>query len=332
MKNTHKIWLSIGVLVLILAVVIGFSNRKVSPASQGNALIRVRIGYLPVVHALPLYVAIDKGYFKDAGIDAEVTKFEAPNQIIDALLSGQIDVAMAAATGITAVAEGKKPGSLKIFAVQGGDDAHIAEALIVQKDSQVKTIAELKGKKIGLLPGIQWRTIARNMFDMNGLDINRDVTLVELAVPLQAQALATKQVDALLAVEPVLTIAKSLGASRDLVISPNLRYISNPFYAGVGDVSVSFMKKDPAAFEKVLAVFDRATKELDADIAAARPHLVGHTALTIELSKSVNLPTYKMSADMNANDVASVQKFIDVFAKYKVIENPVRAIDLMYRQ
>mgnify|MGYP000635554218 FL=1 len=69
------------------------------------------------------------------------------NQIIDALLSNQIDVALAAASGITAVAESKKPDSLKIFAVAGGDDSHSADAIIVNKDSSIKTIADLKDKK-----------------------------------------------------------------------------------------------------------------------------------------------------------------------------------------
>src|SRR3989344_5563832 len=72
---------------------------------------KVKIGYLPVVHGLPLYVAIEKGYFTEQGIAIEQVPFQAPNQIIDALLQGQLDMGSpSTAAGVTAVAESKNPG------------------------------------------------------------------------------------------------------------------------------------------------------------------------------------------------------------------------------
>ncbi len=44
---------------------------------------KVKIGYLPAAQALPVFVAMEKGYFKEAGLDVEAVKFDAPNQIID---------------------------------------------------------------------------------------------------------------------------------------------------------------------------------------------------------------------------------------------------------
>lgn len=291
----------------------------------------VRFGYLPVVHALPLYLAAEKGYFEEEGIKAEITKFEAPNQIIDALLSDHIDMAMAAATGITAVAEAKKPGSLKIFSVAGGDDTHLADALIVRADDEARSVEDLRGKKVGVLPGIQWRTIARNLFSQHGLDIEKDLTLIELAVPLQAQALASNQVDALLAIEPVLTIAEAEGISRVLLAAPNLTYVANPFYAGVGNVSTSFLNEHPETFAKAMKVLKRATDEVNADPDAARVYLPSYTPLTEELAAKVHLTVYKMYTDMTEADVDAVQKFIDVFVTYGAIEKPIRAQELILR-
>lgn len=323
MKTIHKIWIVIAVCAVLI---IGLSLATHVPKTVRH----VRIGYLPVVHALPLFMAVEKGYFKEANIDVTLAKFEAPNQIIDALLSNNIDMAMAAATGITAVADSKKPGSLKIFAIQGGDDDHVADALLVSKDSTAHSIEDLRGKKVGVLPGIQWRTLSRNIFAQYELDIDKDIALVELAVPLQAQALATKQIDALLTIEPVITIANSMGVSRTLVQSPNLTAVSNPFYAGVGNVSTEFIRTQPELFKDIMSIMNKATAEVDRDTVVARQYLVNYTPLSLDLAKIVSLPIYKMYTAMNEPDRMAVQKFIDVFIKYKVIETPMSATDLIY--
>ena len=92
-------------------------------ASQGEKTLettQIKIADLPIVQGLPLYLAIEKGYFTEAGLDVERVKFENPNQIIDSLLSGQVQFAVDAATGITGIADLKNPGKLKIFLLAGG--------------------------------------------------------------------------------------------------------------------------------------------------------------------------------------------------------------------
>jgi NitT/TauT family transport system substrate-binding protein len=305
----------IGISILVLLIIVGIAvTSREAPEEH-----LVRIGYLPAVHALPLFVAEEKGYFNEQGLKTEITKFEAPNQIIDALIAGHIDMAMAAATGITAIAESKKPDSLRVFAIAGGDKTHLADALLIGKDSMFQNIQDLKGKKVGVLPGIQWRTISRNLFQKNGFDIEKDLTLVELAIPLQAQALATKQVDALLTIEPVITIADSLGVSKILVESPNLTYVSDPFYAGVGNASVSFIKTKPKTFAKAIAALKKAHSEIEKDSDSTRQYFSKYTPLTPELSKKVNLPIYKMYTDFTENDIVAIGRFIEVFKEYKVI-------------
>ncbi len=309
--------------ILIAAGIIASLDKK--PTEQV-----VRFGYLPAVHALPLFVAQERGYFAEQGIRTEITKFEAPNQIIDALISGHIDMALAAATGITAIAESKNPNSLKVFAVAGGDKEHIAEAILVGKESALASIADLKGKKVGVLPGIQWKTIARNIFQKNNIDVDTDLTLVELAIPLQAQALGSKQIDALLAIEPVITVADSLGISKVLVKSPNLTYISDPFYAGVGNVSVKFINENPESLKKALAALEMAHDDIEKDVDSLRNYFPAYIPLTPELADKVNLPIYKMYKDFTPTDIDAVEKFVGVFREYDVITSPLSAAAFLF--
>ena len=171
---------------------------------------KIKIANLPIVQGLPLYLAIEKGYFKEAGLDVEMVKFEAPNQIVDAVLNGQVDfTSPSGAIGILGIANFKNPGKLKIYAAAGGDDNIQNDAILVKSDSTIQNIQELKGKKLGILPGIQWRTIAQHILKQNNLTADTDVILVELAAGLQAPALASGEIDALLGVEPTPTIVKT---------------------------------------------------------------------------------------------------------------------------
>ncbi|MBI3332211.1 ABC transporter substrate-binding protein [Candidatus Peregrinibacteria bacterium] len=301
-----------------------------SPSQQGAAT-KVRIAYLPNIHALPFYLALEKGYFKDEGLDVEIVKFEAPNQIIDALLSDQVGVAApGAAAGITAVSQSKKPGTIKIVSVQGGTATLKNEAFVVKKGSTIKSFTDLKGKKLGILPGIQWQTIARDILAKNGLTSGTDVTVVDLAIPLQVPALASGQVDALLAIEPSPTIAVAKDIGEIAMQSPTIQFIADPFYAGVGDITTKFASENPELTEKILRVFDKSTDEVNANPDAARQYLKGYTALDDSLINSVPLLQYKTYKDIDEKDIAALQAFYDIFAEYGVIDGKIDARSLIY--
>lgn len=323
MLTTKKSFLALSALMAIAL--------SACSAPQQNAMTKVKIAYLPNIHALPFYLALEKGYFKDEGLEIEAVKFEAPNQIIDALLSNQVGVAApGAAAGITAVSQSKKPDTIKIYGVQGGTDTLTNESFVVKKDSSIKSFADLKGKKLGHLPGIQWQTISRDILAKNGLEAGKDVTLVDLAIPLMVPALASGQVDALLAIEPAPTIAVAKDIGKVVEKSPTIKYIANPFYAGVGDITTKFISENPDVTEKILRVFKKANDEVSANPDAARPYLKGYTALDDSLINDVPLLQYKMYDEMDAKDISALQAFFDIFTEYKVIDGKVDASSLIY--
>ncbi|MEY3202477.1 MAG: hypothetical protein RIR70_2027, partial [Pseudomonadota bacterium] len=77
---------------------------------------KIRVGFWPVASAIPFFAAIEKGYFKEAGLDVEPLKLASPQQIAEAMISGRAE-GSANGTGSAAlgIAEIAQPGLLKIF-------------------------------------------------------------------------------------------------------------------------------------------------------------------------------------------------------------------------
>ena len=248
------------IAVIIIALALIAVLYVVNSGAPGDN--KVRIGDLPVVHGLPLYVAMEKGYFKEAGIEVERIKFEAPNQIIDALLQKKVDFGSPSiALGITGIADYREPGELKVYAVSGEVGDNSGENLITPINSTLSSISELKGKKLGILAGtIQWRTIAREILSQNGLDMDKDLTIVELSGALMVQALESGQIDALLALEPIPTIAIENGVGKMLMKAPAKNYIADPFWYGAGVVRSDFAEQNPELTKKVIEIVE---KEID---------------------------------------------------------------------
>ncbi len=296
---------------------------------------RLVVSWLPIMQTTAFYVALDHKLFEKAGIEVEAARFEAPNQIIDSLVSGRADVgAPGAAAGITALAEDKFPGTFKVFGLQGGGIKvnRINDGLIVASTSSIKSFADLRGKVLGHLPGIQWRTISRSLVRKAGLDPDKDIRLVELAVGLQVPAIISGTVDATLSLEPVGSIAVALGQAKRALTNPCSAAIADPFYSGVSVLTTKFIKERPDTARKVVQVLDEATRLANADFDGIRGVLPKYTAIKTNQLAVVAQPYLRPFADLNDTDIASYQALVDVFAAEHVLKTPLKVGTLMLKK
>ncbi len=330
----QNVFITLGIIVVIAIAITGcfLVNTATKNAEVKEEVTKVRIGNLPVIHGLPLYVALEKGYFKEAGIEVELVKFEAPNQIIDALLQDQIDFGDGStALGIAGIANFKNPGKILVWGVAGEIDDNAGHNLIIPISSTLTSIKELKGKRLGINAGtIQWRTITREILAQNSLDMDKDVTIVELAPSVQVQAIASNQVDALLALEPQPTIAIAKGVAKLWIKAPAKQMIVDPFYGGAGVVRSKFAQENPETTKKVIQVFEKTIKEINQNPNAYRKYLKGNTPLTGELITKVPLVDFKLCNDLDERDVQSIITFYSLFTKYRVIDGTINIDELLY--
>jgi NitT/TauT family transport system substrate-binding protein len=287
---------------------------------------KVVASWLPIMQTMAYYVALEEKLFEKAGIEIESVKFQNPNQIIDSLVSGQADFGPpGAAAGITMLAESRYPGTFKVFGLQGGGIKVnlINDGLIVKNDSTITSFKDLKGKSLGHLPGIQWRTISRHVVRANGLDPDKDVRLQEIAVGLQVPSVVAGTVDATLSLEPVGSIAVASKEAKRAMTNPVAMFIADPFYSGVSVLTAKFIKERPQVAKKVVEVLDEATKLAMNDFEKYRAILPKYTAIKPEQVGIVAKPYLRAWKDLNETDIKSYQALVDVFHKEAVLKEPM---------
>ena len=129
---------------------------------RAQAAPKIRVGFWPVAAGLPFFAAVERGFFKDAGLDVEPQKFAGAQQVMEAMLAGRCD-GSANGTGSANLAIGEiaQPGLFKIFCTNPSNAKFVLDEFIVAKDSPIKAMAELAGKKVASGPGIQNVTLCK---------------------------------------------------------------------------------------------------------------------------------------------------------------------------
>ncbi|MWA05183.1 transporter substrate-binding domain-containing protein [Actinomadura sp. LD22] len=121
------------------------------------------------VHAMPARVAVQQGFFKDAGLDVKVVDFSAGSDLTKAMTGGSIDVG--AATGLDAVSgAAKKLDTQAFFGVMGQSPM----ALIVPEKSGITGFSGIAGKKLGISKaGSLTDYITRATAEASGVDFEK---------------------------------------------------------------------------------------------------------------------------------------------------------------
>jgi NitT/TauT family transport system substrate-binding protein len=171
-----------------LAIAMGSFGLQTKAAEK-----KLSIGYWPIAAGLPFFAAVERGLFKQAGVEVEAIKFASPNQVVEAMIAGRIDgCANGVAITALALADAQNPGSIKFTCMNFANEKYILDQVIVPIGSSIKTISELSGKKVACGPGINNVTLAKAVMAGAGA-INAQV--VELPIAQILPALAAGQID-----------------------------------------------------------------------------------------------------------------------------------------
>jgi NitT/TauT family transport system substrate-binding protein len=208
----------------------------------------VRLGNLKFAH----YGAVS--YIKEiapkCGIKVEEHVFPKGPDVMQGILAGELDVGT---TASEAAISGRANGA-PIYVVAGF--AKGGARLVAGKDSGIKSVKDLKGKKVGVTRGGIHEVLLDAELGQNGLS-SRDVTIVYLAFADLNQALLGKNIDAMMQSEPQSSQAINKGFGVE-VMKPYDTPIGEPVRTMV--MTEKFYNEKRPLAEKFMRCFLEATK------------------------------------------------------------------------
>ena len=294
---------------------------------------KIRIGYWPVASGIPFFAAVDKGYFKEAGLDVEAVRFASPQQVAEAMLAGRLEGSSnGTASAALGIAELAQPGLLKIFCTNPTNAKYVLDQFIVAKDNTMKSVGELSGKRVGCGPGVQNVTLARTVLERAGA---KNFTIIELPIAQHVAAIAAGQVDACYTLEPTGTVGRLNGTTRNLEVGVIAKYILGdpmaPWHGGSASLTSEFIQKNPEVVRRYIAAYKRGVDLVKQKPAEARPSLKGYTAIEGALTNEVPMADYLFSTDFKASDIAAFQKFFDLFSDRGIFSKRILIESILYR-
>ena len=156
-------------------------------------LVALKVGHLPVTGHAKFFIAKEEGFFKAEGLDVELVEFANSADGLAALRAGKLDLG---AFGTTAPLVHISTGAdIRIIGGVMGEDAAIIAT--PENAKTIKTVADLKGKKVATVRLATGDAVFRGALEQVGLNWKTDVQIFELkSPPAVLEAVKSGQVDA----------------------------------------------------------------------------------------------------------------------------------------
>lgn len=324
----------ISCLMLVLATGCGQNSKaaadttKNSEATKIVAPQKVKIGYSQLRISLPIFVAAEKGIFKNNGLDVELEMFDTAQPLMDALCGGKIDVAGYTAFPITMSGQLRSKTDLYYSTAIMEDDKHPLSMLMVKKDSSISSIKDLKGKRIGILPTLAYKAWLGVILKENGISVD-DVTIQNVAPAMTTSALESGTVDAMFTIDPAVTTTIQKGIGKLLyegAIVP--KYMGSPFPFGSFNMTKAFVDKNPDTAKKIVKSLDEAIDFISANQQEAKKMMANYLP-DAQKPFVASFPdaSFLKSTEFSAE---ALMKVADLYKNQGIINGPIDLSKLVY--
>lgn len=291
--------------MIVLAVFI-LSLWCCSPAEQGKGAKPsppIKFGTLPVIQALPLFVAAEKGYFSEAGLNVELVPFSSAMEKDVALSAGQISGYFG--DMITPMVLTANNTLVKIMAAYFNTKneqrmfAILAAPGYAKKD--LSSIAEggVACSSNTMLEYLMVKLLAKNHIP------SQKINLVEVkSIPIRLQMLLSNQVPGAILPEPLVTLAEMKGAK---AMADDSRTGLSPTVLVFTD---SFLAKHPEAVRTFLGAVQKASDFINQNSEQVRPIMNRECKIPEGLQKGFTIPAFPKLNIPKTEEVMDVYRWL----------------------
>lgn len=286
--------------------------------------------YLPLTANLPLFVALEKGYFERNGIKVNAIEATSPNDIITAIVAGKVDFAAVLAYSLLFPAANRYPGAFKFYSSSEETCQWFTSSIIVRKNSPINSYEDLRGKKIGVYTGLVQVNFLKAILAGMGI-AESEVEIVEISPRLQIQGLVSGEYDALSSTEPTVNIAKLKGIAKVVAESPRVKFIMCPFPSTAATVSTKLLNEDPEAVEAVITALEMAVDFINNNREEAKKFLPKYTPIPKDIANEVlaDLKLFKY-CKLGEENRLNVQRFADYLYENGILKKRIEDVNPLF--
>ncbi|MGE5699693.1 MAG: ABC transporter substrate-binding protein [Deltaproteobacteria bacterium] len=221
------------------------------PGVPAAATKKIRIAVIPWPASASIYIAQEKGYFRDEGLEATLKDYPSGNIGLADLLAGKADFGVAADTPIARAAVNGKP----VVVVGTVCVIERPNLIVARKDRGISTAGDLRGKRIGMVAGSS-AEFYLHIYLTTSYIHPKSVRLVDLPPDRVVHALLNGEVDAVSTWAPHTTaLQDKLGTNGVILHDPGLYNMSWNIVS-----SKDIARRDPEAIVRFLRAILRADR------------------------------------------------------------------------
>jgi NitT/TauT family transport system substrate-binding protein len=255
MKNTT-------LLLAVMASGLLLAGCGKDPGATGEASNKVRVGYIGLTCEAPIFTAVEKGFFREEGLEVSLVRCEWANYK-DVLALGGFDVTH------HLVMYFLKPIEQGLDVKFTGGIHRGCLRVQAATSSNIRTIQDLRGKRIGI-PGMGTPPFifANRVLGANGIDPSKDITWLVFPAGELGLALDKGEVDAVADSEPIGSMLLAQGKVRNVADQAADAPYSSEYCCAVL-VNGKFLARNPKASAAATRALLKAAKWVEANPAAA---------------------------------------------------------------
>jgi NitT/TauT family transport system substrate-binding protein len=233
MRNIGRI--ASAIMASAMALVLGGCGKKDEKAAPSN---KIRVGYVGLTCEAPIFTAVEKGFFKEEGLEVELVRCEWKNYK-DVLALGGYDITH------HLVMYFLKPIEQGLDVKFTGGIHRGCLRVQAPVNSPIKTVKDLRGKRIGV-PGMGTPPFifANRVLGANGIDASKDITWLVYPAGELGLALEKGELDAIADSEPIGSMLVAQGKVRNIADQANDLPYSEEYCCAV-IVSGKYLKANP---------------------------------------------------------------------------------------
>ena len=299
-------------LVLLLAVlaaaVLGCAAQ---PAAKPAAPIKV--GVLPILDALPMYVAEQEGYFQEGGVQVELVLFPSALERDSAFMAGQVDGLLNDPISVGLLNKDGEKAKMVRLAFKGNESMAMM-VVLASPNSKIASPTDLKGVPIGISSNSIIEYTTERLLQRAGLKPS-DIQETEVTkIPVRAEMLAKGQLQAATLPEPLASLAVQQGA----------RVILDDSKTGTGQSVITFRQEtvsdNAEGIRRFLAAYEKGVQAINSTPNRYRDLMVDKAKVPDSLRDSLNVPRFE-SAQLPAK--ADVEDVMNWMVEKKLLDKPI---------